>query len=746
MIFQDKILTPYEAAVLKGAYSCAQFLNETETPIKEEDKIPIVAETEEDLEAKQEGKEEEKEEEAKVEEKKEEEEEQKEESEEKKEEETKEEPGENKEEETKDDPEEKTEDKQQEKKEEKKEENAMEQKEDKQNTEEEAKAAEKEQKDEKEPAKEEQNTQEQETKPEEKEDEQKTEEPSTEGKQDEEKQDVEAEKQQEEIPAEQEDEQEKEGKSKERSEKEVPQEEQEVPKDNKERRETVDSGKGEKSEAGEEKASDHNEEEEANSDRVDTGYDTDTVAEDDDGYQAEGEDEARSPIAAVAAATAAGAACVAGTTAAVVVKKTDKSPSKQKENVQKNSTERQKIGQEHVKRNNKMIGDNNDKYNKYKKVDDRNLNYKPRQLNHKIISRKLKIDAKSRIDVGQGNIKRKERKQQNFSKSAEQPKDKSSNYGQGTKVKSKREAVKIFNKKEKYIVDSDINNRGTSRTRNQQDPSRSENPKAQLHDNKTSPREPRYRPSRSQSLDRQSRQRDKLSASCGAPTRPRSKSHDPTRSRSRSRSKSKEPGMPVIVRTQPSGLQVGAYDETRPSRARTKMQPQSGGKSPSRQSQKGYPYHTGNNVGPTQSFAGRPDRNNQYYANLSPVPETTSRPHSAKDHTGNSVSDLDSEGTTSTRRYLHKHIPRVRPARNDAHEIQQLVRIFELKTGASQGIHRSRKINLHNRSKDADAEKKIVAQLKNELGNRSTNLKTADDFRNSNEWELYLQGKLHITY
>ncbi len=56
---------------------------------------------------------------------------------------------------------------------------------------------------------------------------------------------------------------------------------------------------------------------------------------------------------------------------------------------------------------------------------------------------------------------------------------------------------------------------------------------------------------------------------------------------------------------------------------------------------------------------------------------------------------------------------------------------------------RSRKVTMHNRSKSGKRERKIVAQLKNELSSRSSNLKTEDeyDFRNSDEWELYLQGE-----
>ena len=311
-----------------------------------------------------------------------------------------------------------------------------------------------------------------------------------------------------------------------------------------------------------------------------------------------------------------------------------------------------------------------------------------------------------------------------------------------------------------YDVGSKMDNRGATRSRKQQNARKPQKSfsEVETQDIKRSPSDGdrsqmRYRPSRTQSLDRQSRQRDKkLLGTYGAPIRTRSKSHDPTRSRSRSRSrlqvKPETSDRPVLTKTQPKELEMGNVND-RPSRERTKTQIQHSDKGSAKRSHQGdksYPIKNKDASAKKSSPSGseREDRTNLYYANLSPVPEAAPRPQSANEQRAQNPSDLDSEGTTSTRRFLHKHIPRT-PRQNKncaaSHEIQQLVRIFELKTGASSGIHRSRKINLYNRSKGRNTEKKIVAQLKNDLGSRSANLKTEDDFKSSNEWELYLQGK-----
>ncbi len=123
------------------------------------------------------------------------------------------------------------------------------------------------------------------------------------------------------------------------------------------------------------------------------------------------------------------------------------------------------------------------------------------------------------------------------------------------------------------------------------------------------------------------------------------------------------------------------------------------------------------------------------YDILSPIQEG-SRPESCRRH-GRFSSQRNK--SPLVRRYKYKS----RTPRKDAHEIQQLVRIFELKTGASSGIYKSRKVNLHNRSESK--QRKMVAQLKEELSNRSANLKTNEklNFRNSEEWELYLQGEMN---
>ena len=331
----------------------------------------------------------------------------------------------------------------------------------------------------------------------------------------------------------------------------------------------------------------------------------------------------------------------------------------------------------------------------------------------------------------------------------------------GSIVQNKHQPVKIVNKVEKCNVSSKIDKRGITRPLKQQNASKPQTfSKGPTQDAKRSPRQGgqnqlRSRPSRTQSLDRQSRQRDKLLGTYGAPIRTRSKSHDPTRSRSRSRSRSQvkpeTSDRPEIAKIKPNRLEVRDAD-TRPSRERTKIQTQHSDNSPAKQRQRDKSYPTGNKDSSTKSSSSgseREDRTNLYYANLSPVPESAPRPLSANDQRGQNPSELDSEGTTSTRRFLHKHIPRTpRQTKKAAtsHEIQQLVRIFELKTGASSGIHRSRKINMYNRSKGTNTEKKIVAQLKNDLASRSANLKTEDDFKSSNEWELYLQGKHRIQF
>ncbi len=111
---------------------------------------------------------------------------------------------------------------------------------------------------------------------------------------------------------------------------------------------------------------------EGGSDRVDTGYSTDAFEDEDEGYQAETEEDG-SPAGAAGGATAVGAAG-----AAAGAKK----------------QQRDKTKNQDPKRQNKAVKTHNDKYDKHKKVDDRNEGYKPGKSSKKIECHPTRKDGK----------------------------------------------------------------------------------------------------------------------------------------------------------------------------------------------------------------------------------------------------------------------------------------------------------------------------------------------------------------
>ncbi len=138
-------------------------------------------------------------------------------------------------------------------------------------------------------------------------------------------------------------------------------------------------------------------------------YSTETVGEEEDGYQAEQEEEEPEqggedipPEVVAAGAAGAGAAAVAagGTAAAVAAKKSKDSKGKVTSRKRsKSPTQKPKAAPSKAK-SGKQIESHSDSYDKNKRIDDRNANYKKKQSTKKIESHKVKYNAKSKTDTG----------------------------------------------------------------------------------------------------------------------------------------------------------------------------------------------------------------------------------------------------------------------------------------------------------------------------------------------------------